>query len=155
MDGFELFQLGRRLMKLGEQSIPEVGILRLSGPTRAIVFDVFENPGSSISEITARVEFPQSQVSACVARLREAEVFETVSDPADRRRTLVRPTASALNRSRDRPTAVIDQAIAERIGTSDPAEVQRVKDALDALATLLRTDRSDADEAASSGRNGC
>lgn len=153
MDGFELFQLGRRLMKLGEQSIPEVGILRLSGPTRAIVFDVFENPGCSISEITARVEFPQSQVSACVARLREAGVFETISDPADRRRTLVRPTADALSRARDRPVAVIDRAIAEKIGTGDPVEIQRVKDALESLATLLRADRSDADAAGPDGEN--
>ncbi|OHV32811.1 MULTISPECIES: helix-turn-helix domain-containing protein [Pseudofrankia] len=149
MDGFELFLLGRRLMKLGEQSIPEVGVLRLSGPTRAVVFDVFENPGSSISEITARVQFPQSQVSACVARLREAGVVETISDPEDRRRTLVQPTADARERARHRPAAEIDQAIVTAIGTSDHSEVQRVKDALEAVANLLRRDDHDG---ASNGR---
>jgi DNA-binding MarR family transcriptional regulator len=152
MDGFELFQLGRRLMKIGEQSIPEVGVLRLSGPTRAVVFDVFENPGSSISEITARVRFPQSQVSACVARLREAHVVETISDPKDRRRTLVRPTADAADRARHRPVAVIDHAISDAIGTSDPAEVQRVKRALEALADLLQRGQADDGSRVAGGR---
>jgi DNA-binding MarR family transcriptional regulator len=138
MDGFELFQLGRRLMKLGEQAIPEVGVLRLSGPTRAVVFDVFENPDSSILDITARVHFPQSQVSACVARLRQAGVLETTTDPEDRRRTLVRPTAEARRRAHDRPPAKIDEAIAQAIGTDDPADISRVQDTLAVLADLLR-----------------
>ncbi|MDT3440178.1 MULTISPECIES: MarR family transcriptional regulator [unclassified Pseudofrankia] len=152
MDGFELFQLGRRLMKLGEQAIPEVGLHQLSAPTRAVVFDVFGNPGSSISDITARVRFPQSQVSACVARLREAGVVEAVTDPADRRRTLVRPTAEALRRSQDRPPAEIDDALATAIGSTDPAEVQRVKDALETLAGLLAPRDPGGDAAAA--RNG-
>ncbi|MBL7498244.1 MarR family transcriptional regulator [Frankia sp. CNm7] len=137
MDGFELFQLGRRLMKLGEQAIPEIGLHQMSAPTRAVVFDVFGNPGSSISDITARVRFPQSQVSACVARLREAGAVETFTDPADRRRTLVRPTDEALRRAENRPPAEIDEALAGAIGSTDPAEIQRVKDALEALADLL------------------
>ncbi|ABW12659.1 transcriptional regulator, MarR family [Parafrankia sp. EAN1pec] len=143
MDGFELFQLGRRLMKLGEQAIPELGLRQLSAPTRAVVFDVFGNPGSSISDITARVKFPQSQVSACVARLREAGVVETVTDPADRRRTLVRPTAEALRRSQDRPPAQIDDALSGATGSTDPAEIQQLKDALTTLAALLDRRRPD------------
>lgn len=137
MDGFELFQLGRRLMKLGEQAIPEMGLHRMSGPTRAVVFDVFGNPDSSISEITTRVRFPQSQVSACVARLREVGALETVSDPRDRRRTLVRPSAEALRRAQDRPSAPIDDTLAAAIGSTDPADIQRVRDALEVLAGLL------------------
>ncbi|EFC86623.1 MarR family transcriptional regulator [Parafrankia sp. EUN1f] len=137
MDGFELFLLGRRLMKIGEQAIPEIGVLRLSGPTRAIVFDVFENPGSSISDITARVQFPQSQVSACVARLRQAGVVETDSDPQDRRRTLVRPTAEAKRRAHNRPAAVIDDALAKAMRSADSAAIERLKEMLEAVARLL------------------
>jgi DNA-binding MarR family transcriptional regulator len=137
MDGYELFQLGRRLIKLASDAIPEVGLQLLPASTRAIVFDIFENPDSSISDITARVHFPQSQVSACVARLREAGVVETASDPRDRRRTLVRPTAASLQLAREKPSASIDAAVAEAIGSADPADVQRVVDALDALSELL------------------
>lgn len=137
MDGFELFQLGRKLMRLGEQSMPEITFRHLSGPARTVVFDAFENPGSSISDITARVRFPQSQVSACVARLREAGVVTSFADPQDRRRTLVRPTDEALRRSHARPTAKIDTALAKAIGSTEPAELERVKDALEALAELL------------------
>lgn len=105
-------------MKLGERPIPEVGVLRLSGPTR----------------------FPQSQISACVARLREAAVLETISDPTDRRRTLVQPTVDATHRARHRPAAVIDRTIAAAIGSNDPAKVRRVEEALETLATLLCED---------------
>ncbi|NUU20023.1 MAG: MarR family transcriptional regulator, partial [Streptomycetaceae bacterium] len=117
MDAYELFQLGRSLMKLGEQAIPEIGMRGLSGPTRAIVADIFEYPGSSISDITERVRFPQSQVSACVARLRDNDVVETVTDPRDRRRTLVRPTPTALERAKQRPPAPIDEALAKTLGS--------------------------------------
>src|SRR4051794_646123 len=71
MAGFELFMLGRKLMKLGEQAMPETGFRQLSAPARMVLFDIAENPDSSISDVTARVRFPQSQVSACVARLRD------------------------------------------------------------------------------------
>ncbi|KPM53595.1 MarR family transcriptional regulator [Frankia sp. CcI49] len=137
MDGFELFQLGRRLMKLGEQAMPEIGFRQMSAPTRAVVFDIFENPGTSISDIAARVRFPQSQVSVCVARLRDEGAVETAADPRDRRRTLVHLTASTLERAQARPPAEIDAAVAAAIDSADPADVERVKVALQALADLL------------------
>ncbi|WP_436791664.1 MarR family winged helix-turn-helix transcriptional regulator [Yinghuangia sp. YIM S10712] len=137
MDGYELFRLGRTLMKLGEQAMPEMGTRRLSGATRAIVADVFENPDSSVSDITERVGYPQSQVSACVANLREHGSVETVTDPRDRRRTLVRPSAAALERARNLPPAEIDDTVARATGSTDPADIARVKDALNALDALL------------------
>lgn len=138
MDAFALFQLGRRLMKLGEQAMPDIEFSKLSAPARAVLFDVFENPDSSISDITGRVRFPQSQVSSCVARLRDGGVLETVTDPRDRRRTLVRPTEEARRQARTPPPAEIDDAIAAAIASTDPGEVQHVKDVLDDLASLLR-----------------
>ncbi|UGQ13243.1 MarR family transcriptional regulator [Yinghuangia sp. ASG 101] len=137
MDGYELFQLGRDLMKLGEQSMPGMGLERLSGPTRAILFDIAENPESSISDITARVKLPQSQVSACVARLRDRGTVTTESDPLDRRRTLVRLSDDSRRRAAQRPPAPIDEAVAKALGADDPARVERVKAALDALAEAL------------------
>lgn len=137
VDGFELFQLGRALMKLGEQSMPDTGFRQLSGPARAVLFDIAENPGSSISDVTARLKYPQSQVSACVARLRERGVVETVADPQDRRRTLVRLSAETLQRTTARPPAEIDSAVAKAIGSGDPTDVERVKHALRGLSDLL------------------
>jgi DNA-binding MarR family transcriptional regulator len=138
VDGYDLFQLGRTLTKLGEQAIPEMGLQRLSGPTRAIVADIFEYPGSSISDITERVRFPQSQVSACVARLRDAGAVETVTDPRDRRRTLVHPSAASLQRAKERPPAPIDDVLAKALGSADPDEIARAKEALAAVHALLR-----------------
>jgi DNA-binding MarR family transcriptional regulator len=138
MDGFDLFQLGRKLMKLGEQSMPETGFRQLSGPARTVLFDIAENPGSSISDVTARVKFRQSQVSACVARLRETGVVETVADPLDRRRTLVRLTDEAMRHATTRPPAEIDTAVAKAINSTDPADVDRVKKAMAVLDELLR-----------------
>lgn len=143
MDGFELFQLGRTLMKLGEQAMPATGFRQLSGPARTVLFDVAENPDSSISQITSRVKLPQSQVSACVTRLRDNGVVETTTDPRDRRRTLVRLTAETMRRTGARPPAEIDAAVAKAIETTDPAEIERVKQALDALADLLRPPQKD------------
>jgi DNA-binding MarR family transcriptional regulator len=137
MNAFELYQLGRRLMKVGVRAMPDDEFSRLRGSTRAIVSDIFENPGSSISEVTARVDLPQSQVSACVAKLRDNDVVETVADPADGRRTLVRPTESALRRARSRPYLEIDGALADAIG-DDPTRLERARQALDTLADLLR-----------------
>ncbi|NUU25170.1 MAG: MarR family transcriptional regulator [Streptomycetaceae bacterium] len=141
MDGYELFQLGRTLTKLGEQAIPDIGMGRLSGPTRAIIADIFENPGSSISDITDRIRFPQSQVSACVARLRDAGAVETTTDPRDRRRTLVHPSARSLQRAKERPPAPIDDAVGKAIGSTDRADIARVKEALETLDNLLRSCR--------------
>ncbi|ROO87321.1 DNA-binding MarR family transcriptional regulator [Actinocorallia herbida] len=137
MDGFELFQLGRTLMRLGEQSMPETGFRQLSGPARTVLFDIAENPDSSISEITARVRFPQSQVSACVTRLRDDGVVETAADPLDRRRTLVRLTAAALRRTGARPPANIDAALANAMRDLDPVRVERTKAVLNELVGLL------------------
>ncbi|ROO87339.1 DNA-binding MarR family transcriptional regulator [Actinocorallia herbida] len=138
MDGFEVFHLGRKLMRLGEQSMPDPEFHRLGMLARTVLFDIAEHPGSSITDVTARVQLPQSQVSAYVSRLREVGAVEIVTDPGDRRRTLVRLTAEALARAEARPPAEIDTALTALIGTADPAEIQQAKDALKTLAALLR-----------------
>src|SRR5260370_31507142 len=78
-------------MKLGEEAIPPSGFHQVPTSVRSVLVDVYEHPGSSVSEITARTGFPQSHVSASVTRLREAGALVTTTDPAHRRRTLVSP----------------------------------------------------------------
>lgn len=136
MDGLELFRLGRTLMKIGENAIPKSGFHRLPTSVRSVMIDVFEHPDSSIQEITERTGFPQSHVSASVARLRAAGVFVTADDPRDRRRTLVRQ-APGLPARAARFSAPVDDAIAAAIGTDEPARVAEIVTALERLAAAL------------------
>ncbi|WP_307874617.1 MarR family winged helix-turn-helix transcriptional regulator [Frankia nepalensis] len=124
-------------MKLGEQAMPQGQFRQLSAPTRAVLFDIADNPDSSINDVAGRVRFPQSQVSVCVARLRDNGVVETVTDPQDRRRTLVRLTAATLHRMTNRPPTQIDAVLTEAVNSTDPTDVERAKRALDTLADLL------------------
>jgi MarR family len=134
----ELFLLGRKLMKLGEEAIPPSSRAQAAGgvPTsvRLVMADIAYHPASSVSEITERTGFPQSLVSMSVARLRDFGAVVTEPDPADRRRTLVRPAGGTARGGGTQHSAVpIDQTIAKAIG----AEAQhRLPEALAALELL-------------------
>lgn len=123
-------------MKIGEDAIPSAGFHQLPTSVRSILIDVFEHPDSSVGEITARTGFPQSHVSASVAKLREAGALVTAVDPKDRRRTLVRASPDA-RRTAKLISAPINGALAAALGTQDPHEVGQVADALEALAQRL------------------
>ncbi|WP_354640598.1 helix-turn-helix domain-containing protein [Kitasatospora camelliae] len=145
MNGLELFLLGRTLMKIGEQAVPTDGL----GPqaagtgaagTRAVLIvlsDVIEHPDSAVGEIAARTGLPQSQVSGCVARLREAGSVVTAADPADRRRSLVRKAAEVSERSARAAAAPIDPHLAAALDTEDPRALAEVLAALDVLGRHL------------------
>jgi DNA-binding MarR family transcriptional regulator len=138
MNGLELFLLGRRLMRIGEDAIPRTGFHQLSPSVRSILVDVFEHPGSSVGEITDRTDFPQSHVSAAVARLREAGAFVTEADPRDRRRTLVSPSPEVLARAPQLLAATrVDGALATALGTADDEEVKAIIATLERLAGRL------------------
>jgi DNA-binding MarR family transcriptional regulator len=137
VDGLELFLLGRTLMKIGQEAIHRAGFHQLPTSVRSVLIDVFEHPNSSVGEIAARTGFPQSHVSASVARLRAGGAFETTLDPRDRRRTLVRPSPEVLRRAAQRAAAPIDDALADALGTEDPGEVGEVVGALEGLGRRL------------------
>jgi SAM-dependent methyltransferase len=140
MNGLELFLLARRLMKIGEAAIPAAGFHRLPTSVRSVLIDVFEHPDTSIGEITARTGFPQSHVSASVARLAADGALVTIADPADRRRTLVRPAPMVRSRTARLISAPIDAALAAALGTNDPGEVAEAVAALELLAQRLSKD---------------
>jgi DNA-binding MarR family transcriptional regulator len=138
VNALELFLLGRNLMKIGEQAIPaRAGFHQLPASVRSLLIDVFEHPGSSVGEISARTGFPQSHVSASVVRLRERGAVVTTIDPKDRRRTLVRPSPKVPRQAAQLVSAPIDAALAAALGTEDPQEVAQVVSALEALALRL------------------
>jgi DNA-binding MarR family transcriptional regulator len=134
MQSTDLFVLGRRLMKLAEEGLPGQG---LNTSARLVLLDIGANPGSSISEITARTGYPQSHVSTSVIKLREFGAVRTEIDPGDRRRTLVWIVPEAVRMARNRVTSTADAAIARAMGDPPAAEVTKVIDALEMLAERL------------------
>jgi SAM-dependent methyltransferase len=140
VNGLELFLLARKLMKIGEGAIPPSGFHQLPTSVRSILIDVFEHPNSSVSEITARTGFPQSHVSASVARLKEGGAVETATDSGDRRRTLVRPSAQAMSLAAEQVSAPIDDALAVALRTTDHEQVAAVVASLENLARRLAPD---------------
>jgi DNA-binding MarR family transcriptional regulator len=146
MDGIALFRLGRSLMKIGETAIHMAGFTQLPTSVRSILVDVFEHPGSSVGEITARTGFPQSHVSAAVARLRDGGALVTGTDPADRRRTLVGVHPDVARRAAGlASSAPVDPAVAEALGPGDPDRVAEVVAALETLARHLDPARAHRD----------
>ncbi|MFC5889409.1 helix-turn-helix domain-containing protein [Kitasatospora sp. CM 4170] len=142
MNGVELFLLGRALMKLGEDALPEPpgGAGRYAGSARLVLIvasDIAAHPDSAVGEIASRTGLPQSQVSTAVARLKEAGSVVTAPDPADRRRVLVRQAAGVSDRVARVRAAGIEQALVAALGTEDPRQLREVTDALDVLARRL------------------
>jgi DNA-binding MarR family transcriptional regulator len=136
VNAVELYLLGRKLMKIAEEALPKPATGAPPTSVRMILIDVAEHPDSSVGEITSRTGFPQSHVSASVARLRELGALVTSIDPRDRRRTLTRLAPGIRQRSR-RAAVPVDSALAAALGSSDPTDVEEVIEALDGLAARL------------------
>ncbi|MER7705934.1 helix-turn-helix domain-containing protein [Kitasatospora sp. NPDC097605] len=144
MNGVELFLLGRTLMKIGEQAMPEPAA-GARGSVRAVLVtlgEIVANPGTTVGEIAARTGLPQSQVSTAVARLTEAGSVTTDPDPADRRRRLIHPAPEPSSRVTEVRTTTIDTALAAALTTPNgtpptPATLHTVTEALATLAHHL------------------
>jgi DNA-binding MarR family transcriptional regulator len=121
-------------MKLAEEGLPGQGV---NNSARLVLLDIGANPGSSISEITARTGFPQSHVSTSVIKLRQFGVVRTEIDPRDRRRTLVWVVPKAIQRAHSRIHSTADAAIAQALGHPPAAEVTEVMAALEMVAERL------------------
>jgi DNA-binding MarR family transcriptional regulator len=134
----ELFLLGRKLMKLGEEAIPPSKLEKdVAATVRLVAIDVQENPGSSVREITERTGFPQSQVSMSVAKLRQFGAVVTMLDPADRRRTLVMPVKAGMERGNRHAAVQVDEAIAEAIPAGARDRLHEVLAALELLSEVM------------------
>lgn len=134
MKSTDLLVLARRLMKVAEEGLPGKGV---NNSVRFVLLDIASNPGSSISEITARTGYPQSHVSTSVIKLRESGFVRTEIDPVDRRRTLVWIVPKAVDRAHNRIIATADAAIRRALGNPPAAEVAEVVGALEMVAERL------------------
>lgn len=140
MNPAELILLGRTLMKIGEQALPAPATGRHSGGERTVVIvmnDVYENPGTTVSEVARRTGLPQSAVSGAVARLREVGSVLAEPDPADRRRQLLRRDPDLTPRRRTVATADITDAVAAALGEHEEADLAQVLAALETLGHRL------------------
>jgi DNA-binding MarR family transcriptional regulator len=139
VNAFELFHLGRKLMKLAEQAMPpsRLGNGHLITTVRLVMVDIISHPGSSVGEITERTGFPQSQVSLSVAKLRELGTVVTAPDPADRRKTLVRPAEGILQKGIRHASVPVYQTIADALGTEAQDDLPEVIAALELLGQLI------------------
>jgi DNA-binding MarR family transcriptional regulator len=135
VNGFDLYVLGRRLMRLGQEATPTAGIHRLPTSVQLVLVDVGDHPGTSVSEVVARTGLPQSLVSAGIARLREGGALVTEVDPQDRRRTLVRPSPAIASRRAQVPTTPLEDVLGPALGIEDTAEIAHVVELLTELVT--------------------
>jgi DNA-binding MarR family transcriptional regulator len=140
VNGVELFLLGRTLMKIGEEAMPTEGIGEHSTSVRTVlivVSDVREHPGTSVGEVAARTGLPQSAVSAAVARLKSVGALETMTDPRDRRRSLIRESPQVSDRVSEVRAAPVDDAVAAALDTDDRQDIAETVEMLEELARRL------------------
>lgn len=133
MDGFELYDLARKLMRIAEDAIPDpTGMRQLPPAVRHVMTDVFTHPGSSIAEIADRTGFPASHVRTSVTTLRDRGAVTTTADPDDADRTHVRPVAR--HRAADPAAPAVDDQLAAAAGIHDPEQAKQLVATLENLA---------------------
>lgn len=128
------------MVKLGIRAFPAGGFRELHASVRMVLVDVMENPNSTITQIVERTGFPQSHVSASVARLRNSGVLITKVDPADRRRTVVAPSPEHLQRIEisKRDLEPIDSVVKAALVEAGTYSADHLREAMASLATLAR-----------------
>lgn len=147
MNGVDLFLLGRALMKIGEDALPEPpgGAAKYAGSARMVLIvatDIAGHPETAVGEIAARTGLPQSQVSTAIARLKEAGTVITTTDPADRRRALVSQAADVSDQLAEVRATSVEPALTKALGTDDPARVTELSRTLEQLVRDLLPNRS-------------
>ncbi|WP_405492463.1 MarR family transcriptional regulator [Nocardia sp. NBC_00511] len=136
MNGVELFLLGRTLMKIGEQALPDVG-RGGHGAVLVVLSDVLDHPDSTVGEIAGRTGLPQSAVSMAVARLREAGSLTARTDERDRRRTLLSRAEQVSDRVAQVRATTVHEELGRALGTADEVAIDEVVRSLAAVSQRL------------------
>lgn len=137
MNTSELYLLGKHLMDLARDAMGDVADPETHKIDELLV-DVMLTAGHgvSIGELTARSGFAQSHVSVAVARMRDAGWLIVERDPADKRRTLVRPVTGLIEETERRAVRDAGQVIAAALRETD-ADSERLTAAVEELYQLL------------------
>jgi DNA-binding MarR family transcriptional regulator len=145
MNAGELIILGRQLTQIGTVAMrgardPKGAI---PGGVAIIGSDVLVHPETSVGDIARRTGLRPGYVSESVDRLRDQGVLETVPDPDDGRRVLVRLTGGHPERVSKAAAAPVDQALRDALGPgTDGATARTILAALIELAERLGTPES-------------
>lgn len=140
MNASRLHRLARQLRAVALAVTANAGDERISAGELAIIEDVASHPATSVGEIAARTRLAQSLVSRVVATLREAGVFVTAPDSADRRRSLVSiDPATRIQLFRDRGARPIDRELARALPGRDPETLGRAAELLEELAAIFES----------------
>ncbi|WIM98809.1 helix-turn-helix domain-containing protein [Actinoplanes oblitus] len=135
MTPVELILLGRALLKIGEQALPEPAGGRTGGERAVVVVmsDIYAHDGTTVTEVARRTGLPQSAVSGAVARLRTAGSVLASPDPADRRRQLLHRNPELTARRREVAAADIAPALTAALAEPTPAALTETLAALETL----------------------
>lgn len=138
MQASTLHQLSRQLREIALRTTGNVGEDRVSVSDLAIVEDVSYHPQTSIGEIAQRTGLAQSLVSRTVATMREAGLFVTDVDPADRRKSLVGVAPSTrLQLFEERGSRLIRNELMRTVEGIDDQAADRVIAMLEEISAVL------------------
>ena len=142
MNAAQLHRLARRLREVALATSGDGDEEHISAGELAIVEDVARHPGTSIGGISRRTRLAQSLVSRTVSAMRDAGVFTTEPDPADRRKLLVDiDSETRLRLFRDRGSRPIEEELLGALPGIEPGEFERVVSMLEEVAGI-RLDES-------------
>ena len=96
---------GKRGAKMALESCPKCHFIMLEGVLMTIE-EHGQNGTIYVSDLAAAVKQPLPAVSRALRQLEQDGLIERITDPNDRRKTLVRPTEKGLNASRQVEAAI-------------------------------------------------
>ena len=96
---------GKRGAKMALESCPKCHFIMLEGVLMTIE-EHGQNGSIYVSDLAAAVKQPLPAVSRTLRQLEQDGLIERITDPHDRRKTLVRPTEKGLDASRQVETAI-------------------------------------------------
>lgn len=96
---------GKRGAKMALESCPKCHFIMLEGVLMTIE-EHGQNGTIYVSDLAAAVKQPLPAVSRALRQLEQDGLIERITDPNDRRKTLVRPTEKGLDASRQVETAI-------------------------------------------------
>ena len=101
----------------------QVGLDPLPAPELLVLRAVMDDPGRSVSQVAAAVAMQPSNVSAAVRGLCGRGLLEKRADPADRRVSLLHPTAQAAQ-DRDAIEDVVVRTVAAALAELPSADIE-------------------------------
>ncbi len=129
------------LIRLSRELRKETEALGVTGRQAALLWQVREHPGLTLTELAELERISAPSLSAHVDRLERAGLLDRVRSSDDRRRVGLQltPAGSGLvRRVRSRRTTWL----ARRLAALEPDDVEAIDRALGPLAALLAEDRA-------------